>query len=95
MAKAKAPTDDDAAEAAAAASFRSQIRFWLIAAALFILFIYVFSGILLPFVAGMVLAYFLDPVADRLEKAGPVTGDGNGADSCRLRDPSGARSGPP
>ena len=70
MVKAKAPTDDDAAEAAAAATFRSQIRFWLIAAALFILFIYVFSGILLPFVAGMVLAYFLDPVADRLEKAG-------------------------
>ncbi len=70
MVKARAPTDDDAAEAAAAATFRSQIRFWLIAAALFILFIYVFSGILLPFVAGMVLAYFLDPVADRLEKAG-------------------------
>jgi predicted PurR-regulated permease PerM len=30
----------------------------------------VFSSILLPFVAGMVLAYFLDPVADRLERLG-------------------------
>ena len=29
-----------------------------------------FSEILLPFVAGMVLAYFLDPVADRLERTG-------------------------
>lgn len=29
-----------------------------------------FSSILLPFVAGMALAYFLDPVADRLERLG-------------------------
>ncbi|TGV62567.1 AI-2E family transporter, partial [Mesorhizobium sp. M00.F.Ca.ET.158.01.1.1] len=27
-------------------------------------------GVLLPFVAGMVLAYFLDPVADRLQRLG-------------------------
>ena len=32
--------------------------------------LYVFSDILLPFVAGMVLAYFLDPVADRLQRFG-------------------------
>ncbi len=69
MARAKVQADDETAEAAAAA-FRRQIRFWLITAALFTLFIYIFSGILLPFVAGMVLAYFLDPVADRLQKAG-------------------------
>ncbi|WP_163580269.1 AI-2E family transporter, partial [Klebsiella pneumoniae] len=30
----------------------------------------IFSSILLPFVAGLVLAYFLDPVADRLERLG-------------------------
>ena len=30
--------------------------------------LWVFGGILLPFVAGMVLAYFLDPVADWLEE---------------------------
>jgi predicted PurR-regulated permease PerM len=70
MARAKVHADDEAAKTAAAAAFRRQIRFWLITAALFTLFIYVFSGILLPFVAGMVLAYFLDPVADRLQKAG-------------------------
>src|SRR5690606_9953145 len=29
-----------------------------------------FSSILLPFLAGMILAYFLDPVADRLERLG-------------------------
>ncbi|AZN99130.1 AI-2E family transporter [Mesorhizobium sp. M9A.F.Ca.ET.002.03.1.2] len=73
---AKAPhraTDQDidaAAEAAASAVFRRQIRFWLISAIILAIFLYVFSGILLPFVAGMVLAYFLDPVADRLERLG-------------------------
>lgn len=55
---------------AVAAMFRRQIAFWLAMAALFILFLYVFSAILLPFVAGMILAYFLDPVADRLEALG-------------------------
>lgn len=47
---------------------RRQILFWLSTAALFCLFLYVFRSILLPFVAGMALAYFLDPVADWLEK---------------------------
>ena len=64
-----------AAEAAAAGetaslAFRRQIFFWLAGAALLALFLYVFSDILLPFVAGMVLAYFLDPVADRLQRLG-------------------------
>src|SRR5690606_13166355 len=36
----------------------------------FILFLYVFSAILLAFLAGMAHAYFLDPVADRLERLG-------------------------
>jgi len=35
-----------------------------------ILFLWMFRAILLPFVAGMALAYFLDPVADKLEKWG-------------------------
>lgn len=70
MAKAKLQTGEPTQEEAAAAAFRRQIRFWLIAAVVLALFIYVFSGILLPFVAGMVLAYFLDPVADRLQRLG-------------------------
>lgn len=32
--------------------------------------LWLFSGILLPFIAGMVLAYFLDPAADALERRG-------------------------
>ena len=44
--------------------------FWLTTGVVFILFLLVFSSILLPFVAGMVLAYFLDPVADKLESFG-------------------------
>ncbi|TPI41819.1 AI-2E family transporter [Mesorhizobium sp. B3-1-9] len=49
---------------------RRQVFFWLATAVLLALFLYIFSGILLPFVAGMVLAYFLDPVADRLQRLG-------------------------
>lgn len=70
MAKATPETDDDAASAAIAAAFRRQVRFWLIVAVLLGIFIYVFSDILLPFVVGMAVAYFLDPVADRLERVG-------------------------
>ena len=70
MAKAKVQADDEAANEAVAAAFRRQIRFWLIAAVFFAAFLYLFSDILLPFVAGMALAYFLDPVADRLQRLG-------------------------
>ena len=49
---------------------RRQVMFWLVALAVFVLFLLMFSSILLPFIAGMALAYFLDPVADRLERLG-------------------------
>lgn len=52
------------------AGLKRQALFWGGALALFILFLMVFRAILLPFVAGMALAYFLDPVADRLERLG-------------------------
>ncbi|WP_413467803.1 AI-2E family transporter [Mesorhizobium sp. B2-8-5] len=71
-----APTrapDNDAAVIAAddsSGGLRRQAFFWLATAILLALFLYVFSGILLPFVAGMVLAYFLDPVADWLQRLG-------------------------
>jgi predicted PurR-regulated permease PerM len=58
------------AEQETAAIWRRQLRFWIVTAALLALFLYLFSEILLPFVAGMVLAYFLDPVADRLQRLG-------------------------
>lgn len=47
-----------------------QYRFWLIALALFLLALYLLSSILVPFVAAMAVAYFLDPACDRLERAG-------------------------
>lgn len=53
-----------------AAGLRRQVYFWLLFAAFVALFLFVFRSILLPFVAGMALAYFLDPVAHRLEKIG-------------------------
>ncbi|MFK7792832.1 MAG: AI-2E family transporter [Devosiaceae bacterium] len=47
-----------------------QAMFWALAAIVFIAFVYVFSSILLPFVAGMAIAYLLDPAADWFERLG-------------------------
>lgn len=44
--------------------------FWSLALIIFLLFLNVFSSIMLPFVAGMAIAYFLDPMADKLEEWG-------------------------
>ena len=49
---------------------RRQVFFWLAMFTFFVAFMWVFADILLPFIAGMVLAYFLDPVADKLERIG-------------------------
>ncbi|MGC4025315.1 MAG: AI-2E family transporter [Mesorhizobium sp.] len=70
MAKTLPPKEEALAEAALSLALRRQIRFWLIAVAVFAIFLYMFSDILLPFLAGLALAYFLDPVADRLQKLG-------------------------
>lgn len=51
-------------------TLRRQVQFWLLSLAAFILFMMVFSAVLLPFVAGMALAYLLDPVADWFERRG-------------------------
>ncbi|MEM7173145.1 MAG: AI-2E family transporter [Pseudomonadota bacterium] len=45
-----------------------QIRFWLIGLVVALVLIYLLREILLPFVAGMAIAYLLDPICDRLEK---------------------------
>ena len=47
---------------------RQQLFFWLGALVIFCLLIAVLSPILLPFVAGTVIAYFLDPVVSQLER---------------------------
>ncbi|MEI9403854.1 AI-2E family transporter [Mesorhizobium argentiipisi] len=71
-APARTPDNDGAVIAAddGSGGLRRQVFFWVATAVLLALFLYVFSGILLPFVAGMVLAYFLDPVADWLQRLG-------------------------
>jgi predicted PurR-regulated permease PerM len=51
-------------------NFQRQVLFWVGALAVFVLFAWVLGDVLLPFVAGMALAYFLNPLADRLERHG-------------------------
>jgi predicted PurR-regulated permease PerM len=51
-------------------NLRTQALFWLGALLFLLAFLWVFSGILLPFILGMALAYLLDPVADWLERVG-------------------------
>ena len=47
-----------------------QVRYWGIAALVFFLLIWALGDVLLPFIVGGAIAYFLDPVADRLERLG-------------------------
>ena len=49
---------------------KDQLRYWSIAAAVFALILWALGDVLLPFVIGGAIAYFLDPVADRLERLG-------------------------
>ncbi len=51
-------------------SFERQVTFWVAAAALFLAALWLFGNILLPFVGGMALAYLLNPLANRMERAG-------------------------
>lgn len=51
-------------------TLRRQLQFWFLTLITFIVFMMVFSEVLLPFVAGMAVAYLLDPVCDRLEALG-------------------------
>ena len=48
----------------------SQIRFWLIGFVVFCLLVWLLSGVLAPFVTGMIIAYMLDPACDRLQRLG-------------------------
>lgn len=48
----------------------TQFKYWGIAAAVFALVLWYLGDVLLPFVIGAAIAYFLDPVADWLEARG-------------------------
>lgn len=49
---------------------RDQMKYWGIAAAVFLVILWFTGDVLLPFLIGAAIAYFLDPVADRLESLG-------------------------
>lgn len=51
-------------------STQRQTLIWIGVVAIFVVFLWLLSSILLPFVAGLALAYFLDPLADKLETYG-------------------------
>lgn len=49
---------------------KKQTIFWIVITCILFLAIYTLSPVLMPFVAGMILAYLLDPLVDRVEKIG-------------------------
>jgi predicted PurR-regulated permease PerM len=49
---------------------QAQIKYWSITAAVFIAALWFLGDVLLPFVLGGAIAYFTDPVADRLQRLG-------------------------
>jgi predicted PurR-regulated permease PerM len=49
---------------------KDQMRYWGIAMAVFLVLLWLLGNVLLPFIVGGAIAYFLDPVADRLERLG-------------------------
>ena len=51
-------------------NLRRQAVFWVAALAVFLISLWIFSDILLPFILGMALAYLLDPIADHFERGG-------------------------
>ncbi|KAA0909844.1 AI-2E family transporter [Aquicoccus porphyridii] len=53
---------------------RDQVRYWGIAAVVFVVVLWALGDVILPFVLGGAIAYFLDPVADRLERLGASRG---------------------
>lgn len=49
---------------------RQQALYWSLSFAVFLLLLYVLGDVIMPFLVGSAIAYFLDPVADRLERVG-------------------------
>ena len=49
---------------------REQFKYWAVVAVVFAVVLWFLGDVLLPFILGGAVAYLLDPVADRLERAG-------------------------
>ena len=59
-----------APEPAGDGGFQRQVFFWLAALVVFVLVLWLLAEILLPFIAGLAIAYLLTPLTDRIESAG-------------------------
>lgn len=53
-----------------ALTIRQQTSYWGIGLVVFIVAMWMLGNVILPFITGMAIAYFLDPIADRLEAIG-------------------------
>ncbi|GGL67764.1 AI-2E family transporter [Wenxinia marina] len=51
-------------------TIQQQLKYWGIAAAIFVLLLWFLGNVILPFILGGAIAYLLDPLADRLERIG-------------------------
>ncbi|NIZ14270.1 AI-2E family transporter [Phaeobacter sp. HF9A] len=49
---------------------RKQLKYWSLAAIIFAVVLWTLGNVLLPFILGGAIAYMIDPIADRLERAG-------------------------
>ncbi|MDT8855303.1 AI-2E family transporter [Paracoccaceae bacterium Fryx2] len=49
---------------------QQQAKYWGVAALAFLVVLWFLGGVILPFIVGGAIAYFLDPLADRLQRAG-------------------------
>ncbi|NCO85794.1 MAG: AI-2E family transporter [Rhodobacterales bacterium] len=49
---------------------KDQVRYWGLAAAVFLVVLWQLGDVMLPFVLGGAIAYMLDPIADRLQRLG-------------------------
>lgn len=49
---------------------KDQMRYWGVAMAVLVLLLWFLGDVLMPFILGGAIAYFIDPVADRLERMG-------------------------
>lgn len=58
------------------------MKYWGIAAAVFAAMLWFLGDVLMPFVLGSAIAYFLDPVADRLERIGLSRAAATGVITC-------------
>ncbi len=71
-------------------SLTRQVTFWVVTLAVVVLALWLLREILLPLVAGMALAYLLDPLVNRIEQLG-ISRLGRAAES---GTPNASRTGP-